>query len=92
VPRHKGSTYLDILSLGMEKLRLEAELAWHARRQGRLEQRLQEAQETMGKRLLEMQQELPAAAPPPTPPGGQNHIPREAEANGGHWRSMTIGY
>ena len=92
VPRHKGSTYLDILSLGMEKLRLETELAWHARRQGRLEQRLQEAQETMGKRLLEMQQELPASAPPPTPPGGHNHVPRAPEENEARWRSMTIEY
>ena len=92
VPRHKGSTYLDILSLGMEKLRLETELAWHARRQGRLEQRLQEAQETMGKRLLEMQQELPGAALPPTTPGGQDHTPTEVKPNGGTWRSMTIEY
>lgn len=92
VPRHKGSTYLDILSLGMEKLRLETGLGWLARRRGRQEQRLQEVQETMGKRLLEMQQELPAAAPPPTQPGGQDHTPREAENNGGRWRSMTIEY
>jgi len=91
-PRHKGSTYLDILSLGMEKLRLETELAWHARRQRRLEQRLQEAQQTMGERLLEMQQELPAAARPPTPPAGQDHTPTEAQDNGRPWRSMTIGY
>jgi hypothetical protein len=92
VPRHKGSTYLDVLSLGMEKLRLETQLAWHARRQGRLELRLQELQETMGKRLLEMQQELPAAVPPPASPNGQDHPPRAPEENGGHWRSMTIGY
>ena len=92
VPRHKGSTYLDVLSLGMEKLRLEMELGMLNRRRGRLEQRLQEVQEIMGRRLLEMQQELPAAAPPPTPPNGQNHPPREVEADGGRWRSMTIGY
>jgi hypothetical protein len=48
VPRHKGSTYLDILSLGMEKLRLETGLGWLARRRGRQEQRLQEVQEIMG--------------------------------------------
>lgn len=92
VPRNKGSTYLDILSLGMEKLRLETELAWHARRQWRLEQRLREAQETMGKRLLEMQRELPEAAPLPTPPNGQGRRLREMEAGGGHWHSMTIEY
>jgi len=92
VPRHKGSTYLDILSLGMEKLRLETELAWHARRQGRLELRLQEIQETMGNRLMEMQRELPAAVVPPTPANGQDHPFREVEANGEGWRSMTIGY
>jgi hypothetical protein len=91
-PRHRGSTYLDVLSLGMEKLRLETELAWHARRQGRLELRLRELQETMGKRLLEVQRELPSAAPPPVSPNGPDHPPREPEENGGRWRSMTIGY
>jgi hypothetical protein len=92
VPRHKGSTYLDTLSLGMEKLRLETELAVLARRRGRLEKRLQEVHETMGKGLLEMQQELPAAALPPTPPGSQNHVPPGPEENGERWRSMTIEY
>jgi hypothetical protein len=92
VPRHEGSTYLDILSLGMEKLRLETELGWMARRRGRLEHRFQELQEVMGKRLLELQREQPAASIPPTPPGGQKHVPLELEENGGRWRSMTIEY
>jgi len=92
VPRHKGSTYLDILSLGMEKLRLETELGWQARRRGRLEHRLQEVQEVMGKRLVELQHEPPPAGLPPTPTGGQNHPLVAVEANGGCWRSMTIGY
>jgi hypothetical protein len=92
VPRHKGSTYLDILSLGMEKLRLETQLTWAARRRERMERRLNEIQEVMSQRLVEMQQELPASAPPPTPPGGQNRIPTEVGADGGHWRSMTIEY
>jgi hypothetical protein len=76
----------------MEKLRLETELGWQARRRGRLGRRLQEIQEVMGKRLLELQQELPEAALAPTPPAGQNHPPEEVEADGVRWRSMTIGY
>jgi hypothetical protein len=92
VPRHKGSTYLDILALGMEKLRLETQLTWAARRRERMERRLNEIQEVMSRRLLEMQQELPAAALPPAPPGGQDHTPTAAQDNGEPWRSMTIGY
>jgi hypothetical protein len=91
-PRHKGSTYVDVMSLGMEKLRLETQLAWQARRRGRMERRLQEIQEIMGRRLLEMQQELPSASLLPTPPGGQDHTPTEVVSNGGNWRSMTIEY
>ncbi|MBI2936032.1 MAG: hypothetical protein HYY31_04410 [Chloroflexi bacterium] len=89
-PRHKGSTYLDILSLGMEKQRLETELVWMDRRRGRIERRLGEIAESMEKLLNEAEQDNAATT-------SALVLDREPRANGsasnaGKWRRMTIDY
>jgi len=85
-PRHKGSTYLDILSLGMEQLRLETEQAWLARRRRRIERRVREIQENMGGFLAEVQQTLV----PQDPQAVRASEP--AVAPQGNWNTISVGY
>jgi hypothetical protein len=58
--RHKGTPYLEILALGMERLHLEAELARVAKRQRRIETRLEEMRQVMGDRLTQVRDGLPS--------------------------------
>lgn len=90
VPRHKGSLYLDILSVGMEKLRLETELAWLARRQRRIDGRLEEIREAMSD--LADQAKAEGAAPPSDPAAagskrGDGNIPSPRR-----WPTLAIEY
>ena len=89
-PRHKGSAYLDTLSLGMEKQRLEAELAWLARRRGRIELRLQEIRKIMEGLLEKVASELPASSDSATPEG--NARPPAVRARRGNWKHLTLSY
>lgn len=57
--RHKGTPYLEVLSLGMEKLRLETERARLTKRQGRIETQLGEIGHLLGERLAEVQKDSP---------------------------------
>lgn len=90
VPRHKGSNYLDILSLGMEKQRLEAELEWLGKRQTRIQGRLSEIRAVMEELLSKVGDESPCGLPAP--------VPDEKQAIGSNgsdskkWKKMTIEY
>ncbi|MBI4336421.1 MAG: hypothetical protein HY683_01130 [Chloroflexi bacterium] len=53
--RHKGTPYLEILALGMERLRLEAEMARLREREDRIQRRLSEIQQLLVKRLGQVQ-------------------------------------
>lgn len=92
LPRHRGSTYLELLSLGMERLRLEAELAWLAKRQGRIGQRLQESREATTKLLGQVEQESSGVAPPPLSTPGENRETPEESSQPGKWRTVTLEY
>ncbi len=90
VPRHKGSNYLDILSLGMEKQRLEAELERLGKRQRRIQGRLSEIRAVMEELLSKVGNESPCGLPTP--------VADEKPAIGGNgsdsekWRKMIIEY
>jgi len=90
VPRHKGSTYLEILSRGLEKQRLDSEQDWMARRQGRIDKRLQEIRELMNLLLAKVDQEINEI----DSPGSIEGRPAAA-GNGTHppgWKKLTIHY
>ena len=61
--RHKATPYLEISSFGLEKLRLETELARLAKRQGRIEPRLGEIRQLLGERVTRIQEEQPETDP-----------------------------
>ncbi len=90
VPRHKGSNYLDILSLGMEKQRLEAELEWLSKRQRRIEGRLAEIRENMEKLLTNVGEESPSC--PSAPTSTENHTREHSGSLATKWKKMTIEY
>ncbi|MBI2919102.1 MAG: hypothetical protein HYY01_14090 [Chloroflexi bacterium] len=70
-PRHKGTTYLEILSLGMERQRLQAELAAIAKRQHRIEARVAEINTAILKLVNQVEEESSSvSSPPPSPARG----------------------
>ncbi len=58
--RHKGTPYLEILALGMEKLRLKTALSQINDRVGRIEARLKELNQALEERLQMVSEETPA--------------------------------
>lgn len=67
-PRHKGTAYLEMLSLRMEEQRLRSELMALGRRQKRIELRLGEIRDQMGKLLGKVEEER--SQMPGVPAGG----------------------
>lgn len=90
VPRHKGSNYLDILSLGMEKQRLEAELEWLGKRQRRIQGRLGEIRVVMEELLSKVGDESPGGLP--TPVAGEKPAIGSNSSDSEKWKKMTIEY
>ncbi len=88
-PPRKGTTYLDLFALSMERQRLEQELAGVERRQKRILDRLAEANSAMEKLREEAQQENVAQSssvkPGADPPGAAIKLP-------GRWKKMAVGY
>ena len=72
VSRTRGTPYLEILSLGMEKLRLETERAQLLRNKERIDRRLAEIRHILGDRLDTVQEEISAEGDdsPPASGGG----------------------
>ena len=90
-PRQKATTYLDILSLGMEKQRLETEMAWTTRRRGRIERRLCEIREALGGLARTVQEE--SKGPWPERPGSQAKAgPSATGSRPRGWREMPLEY
>jgi hypothetical protein len=83
--RHEGTPYLEILALGMEKLRLEKELAMLGKREERIRKRLAEIKTLMETRVSRVQDDDPPRSN--TSPSGEQPAP-----GGGPWRKMTVGY
>ena len=83
--RHKASSYLEVMALGMDKLRMEGELGWLGRREERIRKRLAEVKTLLQTRISEVQEDdLPG--PKASGPGEQ------PAPGGGPWRTMPVQY
>ena len=90
-PPRKGTTYLDLFALSMEKQRLEQELAGIERRRKRIFDRLAEAQSSMEKLVNAAQQERAAQSSPAKSDTGQraSSIQQHGERQ---WKKMSVEY
>lgn len=93
-PRQKGSDYLQDYLLDKERRRLEAELAWLAKRRQRIEARLRALRLAMERTLREAEGARPAQGAEPSDaaaggPGNAEAAPREEVAQ---WKTLTVGY
>lgn len=84
--RHKGTPFLEIMALGMEKLRLEGQLEWVAKRQGRSLARIEEVRQLLDTRIRGVQEEDTSCAPAASQTG------MKRKAGEGSWRTMTVSY
>ncbi|MDO8751646.1 MAG: hypothetical protein Q7K03_10985 [Dehalococcoidia bacterium] len=90
--RHKGTPYLEIMSLGMQKLRLSSEQERLAERVERVDARLGELRCALQERLTMVAEESPAGSNPQPRPAG---IPRSTEqgpARSRPWKTMAVEY
>ena len=83
--RHKGTPYLEILALGMEKLRLETEVARLTKRVARIEARLGEIGHTLEDRLNTVAEGAPTDSSAPTPRRGP-------PIRGRGWKTVSVEY
>lgn len=90
--RHKGTPYLEILSLGMEKLRLSTELSQINDRVGRIEARLNEIGQALRERLTIVAEEVPSEHGPGAEAAVDSH-PSEAGPKAPRgFKSMKVEY
>ncbi len=90
--RHKGTPYLEILSLGMEKLRLNSEMARLTERVERVDTWLDELRHALRERLAMVAEESPTGSNPRPRPAG---IPRSTEqgpARNRPWKTVAVEY
>ena len=90
-PRRKGSTYLEVYLLDKERQRLETELAVLARRQRRIEGRLGEIWEVMGRAAAKAREES-AGSRPPASAAGEIRTAEPSRADASRWKTMTAEY
>ena len=89
-PPRKGTTYLDIFVLSMERQRLEQELVSIERRRKRILNRLAEAQSAMEKLMNDAQQEKAAESSSAEPVAV---LQSTKEPSGEQqWKKMTVDY
>ena len=89
-PSRKGTTYLDIFVLSMERQRLEQELVSIERRRKRILNRLAEAQSAMEKLMNDAQQEKAAESSSAEPVAA---LQSTKEPSGEQqWKKMTVDY
>ena len=89
-PPRKGTTYLDIFVLSMERQRLEQELVSIERRRKRILDRLSEAQSAMEKLMNDAQQEKVAKSSSAEP---VTVLQSTKEPSGEQqWKKMTVDY
>ena len=83
--RHEGTPYLEIMAMGMERLRLERDLEWLGKREERIRKRLAEIKPLLEKRDGQVQDD--------DHPGTKASTPGEQSApGGGPWRTMKVEY
>lgn len=90
-PPRKGTTYLDLFSLSMEKQRLEQELAGIERQRKRVCRRLVEVQRSMEK-LVETVQPGKTAPNPSIGPGADQQAAPGELPPGHQWRRISLEY
>ncbi|MBI4339406.1 MAG: hypothetical protein HY680_05585 [Chloroflexi bacterium] len=83
--RTKGTPYLEILSLGMEKLRLESELEALDKRKQRIHSRLDEIRDSLDATIQEVQEKDHTASEASN--GTAANLP-----TGGPWHTMKAEY
>ena len=81
--RHEGTPFLEIMALGMEKLRLNRELEWLGKRQERVRRRLTEIKTLTDITIGRVHEDDPADPQAPRPQ--QLRVP-------GPWPTMTVEY
>ena len=90
-PPRKGTTYLDLFTLSMERQRLEQELAGIERRRKRISNRLAEVQRAMEKLTNEVREgkaiQGSSANPAPAVSLSAKTEPEERQ-----WKKMTVNY
>lgn len=82
--RHDATPYLEIMALGLEKLRLEKDLEWLGRREERIRKRLSEIKALKEITIRQVQED------DPTGPGVPKH--GEPPRTRGPWRTMAVEY
>jgi len=90
-PPRKGTTYLDLYSLSMEKQRLEKELSRLEHQKKRVAERLAELQRAMEKLDQTAQQER-AALMSSAKRGGEQQMPSSEQPGGRRWKKMAVDY
>lgn len=89
-PPRKGTTYLDLFALSMERQRLEQELAGIERRRKRILDRLADVQHAMEK-LMDAAQQEKAAESSSDEPIAVLGAAKES-STGQQWKKMTVNY
>jgi len=90
-PPRKGTTYLDLFALSMERQRLEQELVGIERRRKRIFNRLADVQSAMEKLVNEVQAEK-AAQDSSAKPGVDSQLAANEQPGGRQWKKMTVNY
>ncbi len=90
--RHKGTPYLEILSLGMQKLRLSAEIERLTERLERTDSKLEEVRNSLQKRLVMVGEESPSGANPRPRPVGMPRSAEQGPARSRPWKTMAVEY
>ena len=90
-PPRKGTTYLDLFALSMEKQRLEQELTGILRRCQRISERLTEADSAMEKLVEKAQQEKATQGSSAKPVTGQPAKPIP-QYEGRQWKKIPVEY
>jgi len=90
-PPRKGTTYLDLYSLSMERQRLEKELSRLEQRKKRVAERLGEIQRAMEKLEQTAQQER-AALMSSAKLGGDPQMAASEQPRGRRWKKMGVDY
>ncbi|MDO8688794.1 MAG: hypothetical protein Q7R39_02060 [Dehalococcoidia bacterium] len=88
MPQRKGTTYLDLYALAMEKQRLEQELAALDQHRGRIHERLKEVARAMG--VLNQSADADRAAQ--ATPGEAQQVGSGGESGGRQWKKMSVDY
>lgn len=89
---HKGTPYLEILSLGLDKLRLSSEQTRLAERVERVDALLKEIRIALGDRLTMVAEESPQGSNAPAGVAGEQR-PSSGNPTGLRgWKKMTVEY